>query len=75
MLDERYIIELSGKKIANLSDQELRGLIRGTKLPLQNLGRVAEKLEHLDRHTLVRLVYQIRRQYQEQCRTRGIKNA
>lgn len=59
------ITELSVEQIENMDEHGLRALVRDVDLPLEELGQVGSKLDQLDRPTLVRLVYHIRRQYQQ----------
>jgi hypothetical protein len=70
-MQNHYITELSSEEIGCLSNGQLRDLIRHVDLPLSELGTVSEKLEQLDRNTLVRLVFQIRRQYLRRKVTSG----
>ena len=70
-MSRRYITELSDGQIESLPDGELRDLIRGVDLPLEENGQVLQRLDQLDHDTLVRLVYHIRRQYQNARQNTG----
>ena len=64
-MDNHYILELPEGRIRQMSDHELRELIRLDDLPLEELGTVSEQLDELDHDTLVRLIYHIRRQHEQ----------
>ena len=65
-MDKHAIIALSEERISQMHVTELREVIRGVDLPLEEIGSLAEQLDQLDRETLVRLLYRVRRQYQQQ---------
>ena len=62
-MDNRYILQLSDGQIRQMSDDDLRELIRLDDLPLEELGTVSEHLDELDHDTLLRITYRIRHQH------------
>ncbi len=64
LLDEAGVARLTDFEVAQLTDGELRTIIRGAAVPLGRKEAIHEHLPHLDRARLEVLVYRIRKIYQ-----------